>query len=109
MRNRDHPGKECWIETKRRTTSTERRDPQRHFREFVSKELNKHQSLGRVYESIQMWQAASDDSHKKYETMQDNGRTLVTDREKATAFNRTYATVSRQCGSSPSIAELRSN
>ena len=43
-----------------------------------------------------MWEGASDDSHKKHETMQDNGRTLVTDREKATAFNRTYATVSRQ-------------
>ncbi|KAF0303762.1 putative RNA-directed DNA polymerase from transposon BS [Amphibalanus amphitrite] len=28
--------------------------------------------------------------------MEDNGRTLVTDREKATVFNRTYATVSKQ-------------
>ncbi|KAF0312570.1 putative RNA-directed DNA polymerase from transposon BS [Amphibalanus amphitrite] len=94
--NRDPQAKARWIEAKRRAASIERRVSQRHFRDFVSKDLNKHQSLGRVHKILKMWEGASDDNHRKQETMEDNGRTLVTDRDKATAFNRTYAYVSRQ-------------
>ena len=96
MRSGDPSTKERWLEAKRRAASVERRVSQKQFREFVSNTLNKHQSLGRVHKTLKMWEGASDDQHRAGETIVDNGRTLVTDREKATAFNRTYATVSKQ-------------
>ncbi|KAF0312085.1 hypothetical protein FJT64_001801 [Amphibalanus amphitrite] len=68
----------------------------RQFREYVSTTLNKHQSLGRVHKTLKMWEGASDDQHRAAESMEDGDRTLVSDRDKANAFNRTYATVSKQ-------------
>ena len=81
---------------KQRAASVERRVTQRHFREFVSTHLNRHQKLGRVHKTLKKWEGATDDAHRPGETIEDNGRTLTTDLEKATAFNCTYATVSRQ-------------
>ena len=43
-----------------------------------------------------MWEGAFDDTYSTGETMEDGGRTLVTGWEKASAFNRTYAMVSKQ-------------
>ena len=96
MKSGDTSAKVRWVEAKRRAASIERRVSQRQFRDFVSNNLNKHQNLGRVHKTLKMWEGASDDQHKPHETMEENGRSLVTDREKATAFNRTYAAVSKQ-------------
>ena len=57
--------------------------------------LNRHQSLGWVHKTLKKWEGAADDTQRAGETM-DGGRTLKTDLEKATAFKRTYATVSKQ-------------
>ena len=57
---------------------------------------NRHQNLGRVHKTLKKWEGATDDAHRPGETTEDNGRTLTTNLEKATTFNRTYATVSRQ-------------
>ena len=45
---------------------------------------------------LKKWEGASHDAHRAGETMEDGGRTLKTDLEKATSFNHTYTTVSRQ-------------
>ncbi|KAF0288070.1 putative RNA-directed DNA polymerase from transposon BS [Amphibalanus amphitrite] len=96
LRSGDRSAKERWVEAKRRAASVERRVSQRQFREYVSTTLNKHQSLGRVHKTLKMWEGASDDQHRAAESMEDGDRTLVSDRDKANAFNRTYATVSKQ-------------
>ncbi|XP_043212000.1 uncharacterized protein LOC122376264 [Amphibalanus amphitrite] len=96
MRSGDRAAKERWVAAKQRAASIERRVSQQQFRDFVSSTLNKHQNLGRVHKTLKKWEGSTDDQHRAAETMEDNGRTLVTDREKATAFNRTYATVSKQ-------------
>ena len=43
-----------------------------------------------------MREGASNNTYTKGETMEDGYRTLVTESEKASALNRTYATVSKQ-------------
>ncbi|KAF0314337.1 Potassium voltage-gated channel protein Shab [Amphibalanus amphitrite] len=96
MRSGDRAAKERWVAAKQRAASIERRVSQQQFRDFVSSTLNRHQNLGRVHKTLKKWEGSTDDQHRTAETMEDNGRTLVTDREKATAFNRTYATVSKQ-------------
>ena len=95
---RDVPStKTRWIEAKRRAASVERRASQEHFRDFVSSTLNKPASLGRVAKTLKRWEGAPDE-HRPGEAMEDTAidRLLVTDTEKATAFNQTYAFVSRQ-------------
>ena len=96
LRRGARTAKERWVAAKQRTASVERRVTQRHFREFVSTQLNRHQNLGRVHKTLKKWEGATDDAHRPGETTEDNGRTLTTNLEKATTFNRTYATVSRQ-------------
>ena len=96
MRGGDRQAKTRWVAAKQRAASIERRVSQLHFRDFVSTTLNKHESLGRVHKILKKWEGATDDAHRAGEAMEDGGRTLVTDREKAAAFNRTYAEVSKQ-------------
>ena len=96
MRSSDRAAKERWVTAKQRAASVERRVSQSHFRDFVSNNLNKHQQLGRVHKTLKKWEGATHDVHRSGETIEDGGRTLTTDCEKATAFNRTYAAVSRQ-------------
>ena len=96
LRRGDRTAKERWVAAKQRAASVERRVTQRHFREFVSTQLNRHQNLGRVHKTLKKWEGATKDAHRPGETTEDNGRTLTTNLEKATTFNRTYATVSRQ-------------
>ena len=47
LRRGDRSAKERWVAAKQRAASVERRVTQRHFREFVSTHLNRHQNLGR--------------------------------------------------------------
>ena len=90
------PGsKERWVEAKQHAARLEREVSQAHFREFVEKELNKPASLGRTTRLLKRW--AGEDDHRPGEAMEtEDGRLLATDREKADAFNRTYAQVARQ-------------
>ena len=56
--------------------------------------LNKPASLGWTTKILKKWECAGDD-HRPRQAMKENGRLLVTDREKAEAFNKTYAHGSR--------------
>ena len=51
--------------------------------------------MGRVCTILNKWEGAPDE-HRPGEAMEDQGRLLVMDSEKASAFNRQYAAVSRQ-------------
>lgn len=95
LRRDDPPSRARWIEAKRRAASVERRVSQAHFRDFVGSTLNRPASLGRVAKILKKWEGAPDD-HRPGEAMEDGDRLLATDAEKAAAFNRTYAFVSRQ-------------
>ena len=85
-----------WLEAKRRAAEVERRVSQEKFRNFVSTTLNRPASLGRVSKLLKKWERATDEEHRDGQAMEDGGRLLVTDRSKAEAFAKTYATVSRQ-------------
>ena len=80
---------------KQRAKEVEKRVSQAHFREFVESHLNKPASLGRTTKILKKWEGTGDD-HRPGQAMKEDGRLLVTDREKAEAFNKTYAHVSRQ-------------
>ena len=83
------------MEAKQHAARIEREVSQAHFREFVEKELNKPASLGKTTRLLKCW--AGEDDHRPGEAMvTEDGRLLATDREKADAFNRTYAQVARQ-------------
>ena len=66
------------------------------FRDFVTTELNRPSSVGRVSRLLKKWEGASDDEHREGEAMQAGNRLLVTAEEKANAFAAQYAHVSRQ-------------
>ncbi|KAF0306418.1 hypothetical protein FJT64_002444 [Amphibalanus amphitrite] len=95
IRRDDPSSKARWVEAKRRAASVERRVTQAHFRDFVGTTLNKPASLGKVAKILKKWEGAPDD-HRPGEAMEDGDRLLVTDAQKASAFNRTYAHVSRE-------------
>ena len=95
LRQDDPTTKTRWIEAKRRAASVERRVSQNHFRDFVGSTLNKPESLGKVAKILKKWEGAPDE-HRPGEAMEDSGRLLITDTDKAAAFNRQYAQVSRQ-------------
>ena len=84
-----------WVAAKQRAKEVEKRVSQAHFREFVESHLNKPASLGRTTKILKKWEGTGDD-HRPGQAMKEDGRLLVTDREKAEAFNKTYAHVSRQ-------------
>ena len=92
----DPASRDRWVAAKRRAADTEKRVSQAHFRNFVETTLNKPASLGRVTKILRKWEGA-DDAHQPGLTMlKEDGRVLVSDSEKAEAFNATYAHVSRQ-------------
>ena len=87
--------RESWIAAKRRAADVEKRVSQHHFRQFVEGTLNRPASLGRVTKILKAWESSGDD-HRPGQALKEDGRILASDREKAEAFNRTYAHVSRQ-------------
>ncbi|KAF0300621.1 hypothetical protein FJT64_003287 [Amphibalanus amphitrite] len=96
LRPGDPATRDRWVAAKRRAAETEKRVSQAHFRNFVETTLNKPASLGRVTKILKKWEGASDE-HRPGQAMTEGDRLLVTDSEKAEAFNATYAHVSRQC------------
>ncbi|KAF0294476.1 Hermansky-Pudlak syndrome 1 [Amphibalanus amphitrite] len=68
------------------------------FRDFVTTELNRPTSVGRVSRLLKKWEGAVDDDHREGEAMRIGDRLLVTAEEKANAFAAQYAHVSRQVG-----------
>ncbi|KAF0287013.1 putative RNA-directed DNA polymerase from transposon BS [Amphibalanus amphitrite] len=95
LRPGDPATRDRWVAAKRRAAETEKRVSQAHFRNFVETTLNKPASLGRVTKILKKWEGASDE-HRPGQAMTEGDRLLVTDSEKAEAFNATYAHVSRQ-------------
>lgn len=90
------PGsRERWIEAKRKAAEIEEKVSREQFREFVSTTLNKPTSLGRVAKILKKWEGASDNDHREGQAMMDGAKQLSTDKEKADAFAKTYAGVSR--------------
>ena len=87
--------REAWTQAKKNAAEIERRVSQAHFRNFVSKTLNKPASLGKVTKILKKWEGASDE-HRAGEAMLDNGKLVITDKEKAEVLNRTYSSVSKQ-------------
>ena len=67
----------------------------KQFREFVSTIFNRLAGLGRISKALKKWKGASDDDHRDGQAMQDGMRLLVTDKQKAEAFAKTYAIVLR--------------
>ena len=92
----DPASKDRWIAAKRRAKEVEEKVSREHYREFVSKELNQHSSVGKVSKILKKWDRASDDEHREGQAMIEGDRLLVTNKEKAEAFVKSYAHVSRQ-------------
>ena len=95
LREGDPISRVRWVAAKQRAAEVEKRVSQAHFRDFVETNLNKPASLGWTTKILKKWEGAGDD-HRPGQAMKEDGRLLVTDREKAEAFNKTYAHVSRQ-------------
>ena len=95
LRADDPTSRERWIAAKQRAAAAEQEASRKHFRTFVETSLNKPANLGRVSKILKKWEGANDD-HRPGQAMKENGRLLISDREKANAFNKTYAHVSRQ-------------
>ena len=74
----------------------EERVSRESFREFVTNELNRPTSVGRVARLLKKQEGARDDEHRDGEAMRDGERLLVTAEENANAFAHESATVSRQ-------------
>ena len=66
------------------------------FRTFATNELNKPASIGRVSKSLKKMEGAVQSACPGQAIGEDCGRLAVEDRQKASAFVRTYASVSRQ-------------
>ena len=91
----DPPTRERWVASKQRAAEAEKKTSQKHFRKFVETTLNKPASVGRVSKILKAWERSGDD-HRPEQALREEGRLLASDRDKAEAFNRTYAYVSRQ-------------
>ena len=83
-----------WVAAKRRTAVVEQEAKSRAFRKFASEELNRPTSIGRVHKILRKMEEAVE--VPPGQALGDHGRRAVEDRDKAEAFNRTYASVSRQ-------------
>ena len=68
----------------------------RAFRSFASKELNKPSNIGRVTKILKKMEGATQSACPGQAIGGDRGRLAVEDRQKASAFVKTYASVSRQ-------------
>ena len=94
---RGDPGSRArWVEASRRARKVEERISRDQFREFVTTELNRPTSVGRVSRILKKWEGAADDDHREGEALKIGDRLIVTAEEKANAFAAQYATVSRQ-------------
>ena len=96
VRKEDPSTKARWIEAKQRVSKVEARVSREQFRDFVTTELNRQTSTGRVSRLLKRWEGAADDDHREGEAMRVGDRLLVTPEEKANAFAAQYAHVSRQ-------------
>ena len=95
LRARIFGSKECWVAAKQRAAKLERETFGAHFRQFVETELNRPTSLGRTTRLVKRWKGQY--HHRPGEALAtEDSRRLVADREKADAFNLTYAQVARQ-------------
>ncbi|KAF0314429.1 hypothetical protein FJT64_015127 [Amphibalanus amphitrite] len=96
IRPDDPDSRARWIEAKQRAAEVEGRVSREQFREFVGTTLNRPASLGRVSKILKKWEGATDDEHRDGQAMMDDdNKLLVTDKQKANAFVKTYAQVSR--------------
>ncbi|KAF0291218.1 putative RNA-directed DNA polymerase from transposon BS [Amphibalanus amphitrite] len=95
IRPDDPDSRARWIEAKQRAAEVEGRVSREQFREFVGTTLNRPASLGRVSKILKKWEGATDDEHRDGQAMMDDKKLLVTDKQKANAFVKTYAQVSR--------------
>ena len=88
--------REAWKEAKKRAAEEEEAARIRNFRHFATTELNKPTSIGRVTKILRKMEGAVQDACPGQAINGDRGRLAVEDRQKASAFARTYAAVSRQ-------------
>lgn len=95
IRPDDPDSKERWIHAKRRAAEIEERVSREQFQEFVSTTLNRPASLGRISKILKKWEGATDEEHRGGQAMHDGERLLVSSKQKAEAFVRMYAGVSR--------------
>ena len=92
----DPASKTRWIDAKKRAAEVEARISRESFREFVTTELNRPSSVGRVSRMLKKWEGAGDDEHRDGEALRIGDRLLVSAEARANAFAHQYATVSRQ-------------
>ncbi|KAF0314338.1 Ribonuclease HI [Amphibalanus amphitrite] len=97
----DPSSKTRWINAKKRAAEVEARVSRESFREFVTTELNRPSSVGRVSRMLKKWEGGGDDEHRDGEAMKAGDRLLVSAEAKANAFAHQYATVSRQRAAAP--------
>ena len=95
IRPEDPGSRARWIAAKDHARAVEERVTREQFREFVSTTLNRPASLGRVSKILKKWEGATDDEHREGQAMLDGAKLLITDRQKADGFVKTYAKVSR--------------
>ena len=83
-----------WVETKHRETEVEEEARRRAFRNFATDELNKPANIGTVHKTLGKMERA--EQAPPDQALGGHGRRATEDREKAEAFAKTYANVSRQ-------------
>ena len=86
--------KDRWVEAKRKAVEVEEEAKRRAFRNFASEELNKPASIGRVHKILRKMEGA--EQAAPGQALGDHGRRAVEDLEKAEAFAKMHANVSRQ-------------
>ena len=86
--------KNRWVEAKRRAMKMEEEARARSFRTFATEELNRPANIGRVHKILRKMEGAV--QAPPGQALGDHGRRAVEDRDKAEAFAKTYASVSRQ-------------
>ena len=88
--------REEWKMAKRRAAEAEEEARRTAFRSFATNELNKRTNVGRVTKILKKMEGATQSACPGQAICGDHGRLAVEDRQKASAFVRTYASVSRQ-------------
>ncbi|KAF0303793.1 hypothetical protein FJT64_024266 [Amphibalanus amphitrite] len=88
--------RERWKAAKKAAAAAEESARTRTFRDFVSTELNRPSSIGRVSKILRRMEGAVPESRPGQAISGDCGKLIIEDRAKANAFVRTYAAVSKQ-------------
>ncbi|KAF0314117.1 putative RNA-directed DNA polymerase from transposon BS [Amphibalanus amphitrite] len=88
--------RERWKAAKKAAAAAEESARTRTFRDFVSTELNRPSSIGRVSKILRRMEGAVPESRPGQAISGDCGKLAIEDRAKANAFVRTYAAVSKQ-------------